>query len=77
MDVSNDELVALLGALSNAKAPSGFEDEALAVARAFCEGWASFEENTLRDGLITPRNFTGEQPVLMLDALGVEVCGMG
>ena len=33
MDVSNDELVALLGALSNAKAPSGFEDEALAVAR--------------------------------------------
>lgn len=76
MDVSNDELVALLGALSSAKAPSGFEDETLAVARAFCESWATFEENTLRDGLITPKNFTGDKPVLMLDAHGDEVGGM-
>ena len=46
------------------------------MARAFCEGWATFEENTLRDGLITPKNFTGEKPVLMLDAHGDEVGGM-
>ena len=76
MNVSDNELAALLGRLSDAKAPSGFEDETLAVARAFCAGWATVEENTLRDGLITPRNFTGEKPVLMLDAHGDEVGGM-
>lgn len=76
MTIDDSELVELLGALSDAKAPSGFEDETLAVARGFCEGWARFEENTLRDGLITPRNFTGEKPVLMLDAHGDEVGGM-
>ena len=76
MNISDKEIAELLGALSNAKAPSGFEDETLAVAREFCRGWATFEENTLRDGLITPRNFTGERPVLMLDAHGDEVGGM-
>lgn len=76
MQFDDTEVAALLGALSSAKAPSGFEDETLAVARAFCQGWASFEENTLRDGLITPRNFTGRKPVLMLDAHGDEVGGM-
>ena len=76
MNVNDAELAALLGRLSNAKAPSGFEDETLAVAREFCAGWAAVEENTLRDGLITPKNFTGEKPVLMLDAHGDEVGGM-
>ena len=46
MDINETELAALLGALSNAKAPSGFEDETLAVVRSFCEGWATVEENT-------------------------------
>ena len=76
MNVNYDELAALLGALSSAKAPSGFEDETLAVAREFCEGWATFDENTLRDGFITPKNFSGKKPVLMLDAHGDEVGGM-
>lgn len=76
MHVNDTELAALLGRLSDAKAPSGFEDETLAAAREFCAGWARFEENTLRDGLITPKNFTGEKPVLMLDAHGDEVGGM-
>ncbi|WP_417802268.1 hypothetical protein, partial [Thermophilibacter provencensis] len=62
MHINDTEVVELLGALSDAKAPSGFEDETLAVVREFCEGWARVEENTLRDGLITPRNFTGEKP---------------
>ena len=77
MNVNNDELAALLGALSNAKAPSGFEDETLAVAREFCEGWATFDENTLRDGFITPKNFTGQKPVLMLDAPPGTLAGQG
>ena len=76
MHINDTEVVELLGALSDAKAPSGFEDETLAVVRRFCEGWARVEENTLRDGLITPRGFTGEKPVLMLDAHGDEVGGM-
>lgn len=76
MNINETEVAELLGALSDAKAPSGFEDETLAVVREFCEGWARVEENTLRDGLITPRSFTGEKPVLMLDAHGDEVGGM-
>ena len=76
MDINETELAGLLGALSSAKAPSGFEDETLSVVRSFCEEWASVEENTLRDGLVVPRNFTGEKPVLMLDAHGDEVGGM-
>lgn len=76
MHVDTDELVGLLGALSEARAPSGFEDETLAVVRRFCEGWADVGENSLRDGLVTPGSFTGEKPVLMLDAHGDEVGGM-
>lgn len=76
MQFDDDEVVALLGALSDAKGPSGFEDEVLDVVRRFCEGWARVDENTLRDGLITPAGFTGEKPVLMLDAHGDEVGGM-
>lgn len=76
MQFDDTEVVALLGALSNAKAPSGFEEETLGVVRRFCEGWARVDENTLRDGLVTPTSFTGEKPVLMLDAHGDEVGGM-
>ena len=76
MQFDETEVVDLLGALSNAKAPSGFEEESVAVVRDFCEGWAKVEENTLRCALITPKNFTGKKPVLMLDAHGDEVGGM-
>ncbi|MBM6773990.1 M42 family metallopeptidase [Olsenella profusa] len=76
MRFDDTEVVALLGALSEAKGPSGFEDEVLDVVRRFCTGWARVEENTLRDGLITLGSFTGEKPVLMLDAHGDEVGGM-
>ncbi len=73
MSYKMNEVVELLGALSNAKSPSGFEDETLAVAREFCDGWATIEENTLRDGLITLRSYSGTKPRLMLDAHGDEV----
>ena len=76
MDFNDDELIGLLARLSDAKAPSGFEDETVAVVRDFCQGWASVKENSLRDALITPNNVTGEKPVLMLDAHGDEVGGM-
>ena len=76
MNVTDNEIAELLGALSSAKAPSGFEDETIAVVRSFCEGWARVEEDSLRNGYVYPRNFTGEKPVLMLDAHGDEVGGM-
>ena len=65
--------VALVEALSNAYGPSGFEDPVLDVAREFCEGWATLETNSLRCGFITPKNFTGTKPVVMMDAHGDEV----
>lgn len=73
MEFDRSEVVDLLGRLSNAKSPSGFEDETLAVVRSFSADFASMEENTLRDGLLTARNFTGRKPVVMLDAHGDEV----
>ncbi|MEE8723899.1 MAG: hypothetical protein SOI23_03930 [Atopobiaceae bacterium] len=73
MDFDDGEVVKLLGRLSNAKAPSGFEDETIGVVRDFCAGWAQVEENSLRDGFIVPSNFSGKKPVLMFDAHGDEV----
>ncbi len=76
MDFNDGEVVDLLGRLSNAKSPSGFEDETIDVVRDFCQGWGKVETNSVHDALITPKNFTGEKPVLMLDAHGDEVGGM-
>ena len=76
MHFDRDEVIDLLGRLSNAKSPSGFEDETVAVVRDFCRGWATVEENTLRDALITPNSAHGDRPRVMLDAHGDEVGGM-
>ena len=76
MDFNDGEVADLLGRLSDAKSPSGFEDEVVDVVRDFCSGWAKVESNTVHDALITPNNFTGNKPVLMLDAHGDEVGGM-
>lgn len=76
MEFDRREVVELLRALSNAKGPSGFEDETVAVVREFCRGWATVEENTLRCALITPDNARGDRPRVMLDAHGDEVGGM-
>ena len=76
MNFNKDEVIGLLERLSNAKSPSGFEDETVAVVRDFCQGWADVEENSLRDALITPRGMHGNRPRVMLDAHGDEVGGM-
>lgn len=76
MDLVRDEVAELLGKLSSAKSPSGFEDETVAVAKEFCAGWADVKANSLMDALIYPRSFSGTKPVLMLDAHGDEVGGM-
>lgn len=58
MDFNDGEVADLLGRLSDAKSPSGFEDEVVDVVRDFCSGWAKVESNTVHDALITPNNFT-------------------
>ncbi len=73
MEFNDSEVVSLLESLSNARGCSGFEDEVIEVAREFCEPFADFQTNPLRCGLLTPKNFSGRRPVLMLDAHGDEV----
>ncbi len=76
MAITDTELIDLLARLSNAKAPSGFEDEVADIARAFCADWADVEVNSLLDITITPRNCAPDKPTLMFDAHGDEVGGM-
>lgn len=73
MQFDDSEVVSLIESLSNAKSPSGFEDEAIAAVCAFAEPFATVEENSLRCAFITPKNFSGVKPVVMLDAHGDEV----
>lgn len=73
MNIDDREVVTLVEKLSNARGCSGFEDEVLDVARAFCEPFATFETNSLRCGFIVPKNFSGTKPVVMMDAHGDEV----
>ena len=58
--------------ISSAKAPSGFEDEAIAVARKYAEGLGDFEEDHIRNLYIKRKGNSGK-PMLMLDAHGDEV----
>lgn len=71
--IDREEVSALLGRLSEAKAPSGFEDEVVQIVREFCSGWATVEVDSLLNVTITPANATGTRPVLLLDAHGDEV----
>ncbi len=76
MATTDTELIDLLARLSNAKAPSGFEDEVVDIVREFCSGWANVEVNSLLDVIITPCNVVPDKPTLMFDAHGDEVGGM-
>ena len=73
MNFNDSEVVSLVESLSNAPGCSGFEDETLEAARAFCEPFATIEENSLRCGFVVPKSFAGDKPVVMLDAHGDEV----
>ncbi|MBR3130878.1 MAG: M20/M25/M40 family metallo-hydrolase [Clostridia bacterium] len=63
----------LIESLSNAKAPSGFEDETVAIVREALQDVCDFEEDGLRNLYIRRRRNTGGKPVLMLDAHSDEV----
>ena len=59
--------------LGDAPGPSGFEDEAVAVARRYAEGLGEIQEDFLRNLYIYRKENTGDKPVLMLDAHSDEV----
>ena len=52
---SKDELIELTRALSEAKAPSGFEDEANDVARKFAGAYAEVKEDHVRNLYLSPK----------------------
>ena len=68
----NANTIELIKEISSAKAPSGFEDEAIEVARKYSEGLGTFEEDHIRN-LYIKRNGNSDKPMLMLDAHGDEV----
>lgn len=63
----------LIEKLSDARGPSGFEDEVIAAARRAVEGIADVEEDKLRNLYLFRRGNTGNKPVVMLDAHSDEV----
>ena len=69
----NPECLSMIEALSNAKAPSGFEEETIAAARPYVEGIGPLKEDHLRNFYIGRYKNTGKKPLLMLDAHSDEV----
>lgn len=65
--------IQLIGQLCDAKAPSGFEDEAIALVREALEDICEISEDSLRNLYLVRRANTGDKPLLMLDAHGDEV----
>lgn len=68
----NRESLALIRDLSNAKGPSGFEDEVIEAARAYT-GEFDTEEDCLRNFYMRRKAGDGTKPVFMLDAHSDEV----
>ena len=73
MSWNAQQALSLLEELSNAKGPSGFEDETAAVAHRWCAPFATTRENSLRNVYITPKANQGQGPRIMLDAHSDEV----
>lgn len=69
----NPETLQMIADLSNAKAPSGFEDETILAARKHIGEGYSTEEDCMRNFYMYRNKNTGNKPVFMLDAHGDEV----
>lgn len=66
------DFLRLVEKLSNARGASGFEDEVIEIAREYCAGFATFEEDSMRNLYIYPKH-NGKGPCVMLDAHSDEV----
>lgn len=68
----NTEALSLIRDLSDAKGPSGFEDEAVVAARTYTQEFHT-EEDCLRNFYIRRKDEENGKPVFMLDAHSDEV----
>ncbi len=71
--MNRKDSLALISALSDAYGPSGFEDEAVAVAREAMADVTDLAEDPLRNLYMSRRENTGNRPMVMLDAHSDEV----
>ncbi len=70
---TDERCLSLIQELSDAFGPSGFEDDAVAVARKYSEDLGELKEDCLRNLYIYRKENTGNKPVFMLDAHNDEV----
>lgn len=63
----------LIGQLSDAFGPSGFEDDVVQCARTYLDGLGEIQEDCLRNLYLYREENTGHRPVIMLDAHSDEV----
>ena len=69
----NPSTLTMIRQLSEAKGPSGFEDETIAIARKYMQDICHVTEDCLRNLYMTPDSNTGNRPLFMLDAHSDEV----
>ena len=69
----NPDTLQMITDFSDAKGPSGFEDETVAAARKHIGGGFDTEEDCLRNFYMYRKNNSGNKPVFMLDAHSDEV----
>lgn len=69
----NEKSIEMIKNFSEAKGPSGFEDEVLTVARKYISDIAHVREDCLRNLYMYRKKNTGSKPVFMLDAHSDEV----
>lgn len=67
------EFLELIKQLSLARGISGFEDEAVSLARNYCKDFCSAEEDSMRNLYLYPSYNKGGRPLVMLDAHSDEV----
>ena len=67
------DFLTLIGKLCDARGVSGYEDEAIEVAREYCKGFATVKEDSMRNLYIFPDYNKGNRPLVMLDAHADEV----
>ena len=69
----DDYCLNLIRELSDARGPSGFEDEVVEAAKRYASAFSSVEEDCLRNVYFRLKTNTGNRPVVMLDAHSDEV----
>jgi len=63
----------LIEELTNAKAPSGFEEETIEAAKKYVSEFADVQEDKMRNVYFYRKKNTGNKPLVMLDAHSDEV----